>query len=76
MILRASAAAMIQRLHGRPAVASMVTANREQVALPPADADTPADEGFGGFEIFGRSGLDIGGLYRDQQWVGAWGGRC
>jgi hypothetical protein len=36
----------------------------------------PAETGFGGFETFGRGGLDIGGLHRDQQWVGAWGGRC
>ena len=29
-----------------------------------------------GFENFGRDGLQLGGLHRDQQWVGAWGGRC
>jgi hypothetical protein len=29
-----------------------------------------------GFETFGRGGLQLGGLHRDQQWVGAWGGRC
>ena len=28
------------------------------------------------FESFGRAGLQLGGLHRDQQWVGAWGGRC
>jgi hypothetical protein len=27
-------------------------------------------------ETFGRGGLQLGGLHRDQQWVGAWGGRC
>lgn len=39
-------------------------------------ADTASDTTFGGFENFGRGGLDLGGLHRDQQWVGAWGGRC
>jgi hypothetical protein len=29
-----------------------------------------------GFEAFGRTGLELGGLHRDHQWVGAWGGRC
>ncbi len=29
-----------------------------------------------GAETFGRAGLQLGGLHRDQQWVGAWGGRC
>jgi hypothetical protein len=29
-----------------------------------------------GFEAFGRAGMQLGGLHRDQQWVGAWGGRC
>lgn len=50
-----------------------------KTAPVPAEAterDWTAQTGFGGFESFGRSGLDIGGLHRDQQWVGAWGGRC
>lgn len=40
------------------------------------ERDWAAQTGFGGFETFGRGGLDLGGLHRDQQWVGAWGGRC
>ncbi len=40
------------------------------------DRDWTLESGFGGFETFGRGGLDLGGLHRDQQWVGAWGGRC
>jgi hypothetical protein len=28
------------------------------------------------FQSFGRAGMQLGGLHRDQQWVGAWGGRC
>jgi hypothetical protein len=35
-----------------------------------------ADPNYAGFERFGRGGLELGGLHRDQQWVGAWGGRC
>jgi hypothetical protein len=45
---------------------------------PPAAEDeafTPDTTGYG-FENFGRGGLELGGLHRDQQWVGAWGGRC
>lgn len=56
----------------RPAP-SLVADHRDDAALASADANT---EGFGGFETFGRGGLDLGGLHRDQQWVGAWGGRC
>ncbi len=42
-----------------------------------APTPVPAEEtGFAGFESFGRGGLELGGLHRDQQWVGAWGGRC
>ena len=45
--------------------------------VPPVVATETAEErDFSGFETFGRTGLDIGGLHRDQQWVGAWGGRC
>lgn len=29
-----------------------------------------------GCENFGRGGLQLGGLYRDRQWVGSWGGSC
>jgi len=45
-------------------------------AIETAEREWSAQTGFGGFETFGRSGLDLGGLHRDQQWVGAWGGRC
>lgn len=40
------------------------------------EAEPAESQDFAGFETFGRSGLDLGGLHRDQQWVGAWGGRC
>jgi hypothetical protein len=40
------------------------------------DSTFAADVVSAGFEAFGRSGLELGGLHRDQQWVGAWGGRC
>jgi hypothetical protein len=39
------------------------------------DADFTPDTATYGFESFGRSGLQLGGLHRDQQWVVAWGGR-
>jgi hypothetical protein len=45
----------------------------ERAATPAAPAE---ETGFAGFETFGRGGLELGGLHRDQQWVGAWGGRC
>lgn len=48
-------------------------------ATAPAAAEEPAfepDTAAQDFECFGRSGLQLGGLYRDRQWVGAWGGRC
>jgi len=54
-------------------------APKAQTPAPAAedrDRDWEPQTGFGGFETFGRGGLDIGGLHRDQQWVGAWGGRC
>ncbi len=47
-------------------------------AASPAAEDaafTPDTTAYG-FENFGRGGLELGGLHRDQQWVGAWGGRC
>lgn len=43
---------------------------------PVTKPEAEVEHEFGGFEVFGRSGLDLGGLHRDQQWVGAWGGRC
>ena len=43
---------------------------------PAEDSRFAAEAGYAGFEHFGRSGLELGGLHRDQQWVGAWGGRC
>ncbi len=45
-------------------------------AAAPEDAPFTADALAEGFETFGRGGLELGGLHRDQQWVGAWGGRC
>jgi hypothetical protein len=54
----------------------LVSADRTVPAQPVAERDMPEIEDFAGFETFGRTGLDIGGLHRDQQWVGAWGGRC
>jgi hypothetical protein len=57
-------------------------APRDQAA-PPAragagteDAAFIPDAAPYGAESFGRGGLELGGLHRDQQWVGAWGGRC
>jgi hypothetical protein len=55
-------------------------APRDQTA-PPAragaeDAAFIPDAAPYGAESFGRGGLQLGGLHRDQQWVGAWGGRC
>jgi hypothetical protein len=52
------------------------SAQRALPVPPVADRDMPEMKDFAGFETFGRTGLDIGGLHRDQQWVGAWGGRC
>ncbi len=49
------------------------------MATTPASAEDAAfatDAISAGFEAFGRAGLQLGGLHRDQQWVGAWGGRC
>jgi hypothetical protein len=40
------------------------------------DATFAVDSASESFGSFGRSGLQLGGLHRDQQWVGAWGGRC
>jgi hypothetical protein len=45
-------------------------------AAPAEEATFVADAISAGFEVFGRAGLQLGGLHRDQQWVGAWGGRC
>lgn len=53
----------------RPAQVTAEAADEDAYELMP-------QPGYGGFETFGRAGLDIGGLHRDQQWVGAWGGRC
>ncbi len=60
---------------------SSTTSQATKAQLPATVAedrerDWAAPSGFGGFETFGRGGLDLGGLHRDQQWVGAWGGRC
>ena len=54
-----------------------LVASQAPVPVPPVtEPEFKLDQDFGGFEVFGRSGLDLGGLHRDQQWVGAWGGRC
>ena len=45
-------------------------------STPADDAGFAADAISAGFEAFGRCGLQLGGLHRDQQWVRAWGGRC
>jgi hypothetical protein len=56
---------------------------RRRAAVDPVPASAIAEEATfaadvisAGFEAFGRAGLQLGGLHRDQQWVGAWGGRC
>jgi hypothetical protein len=54
----------------------LVSAHRVLPVPAVVDQEMPEVQDFGGFETFGRTGLDIGGLHRDQQWVGAWGGRC
>ncbi|MCB8882334.1 hypothetical protein ACELLULO517_18950 [Acidisoma cellulosilytica] len=54
----------------------LVASHRPPPAPLAIEADKTDDRDFAGFETFGRTGLDIGGLHRDQQWVGAWGGRC
>jgi hypothetical protein len=50
----------------------------DAAAIPaPAEVDAFAPDAIpADFESFGRGGLQLGGLHRDQQWVGAWGGRC
>ena len=48
----------------------------EAAPAPAAEAEFAANAMTAGFEAFGRCGLQLGGLHRDQQWVGAWGGRC
>jgi hypothetical protein len=58
-----------RRRAARDQAVAPVRAEAEDAAFTP-DA-TPY-----GFETFGRGGLQLGGLHRDQQWVGAWGGRC
>jgi hypothetical protein len=56
---------------------------RRRASVDPAATPAPPDENAfaadaisAGFESFGRAGMQLGGLHRDQQWVGAWGGRC
>jgi hypothetical protein len=46
-----------------------------EAPAPAEDASFAVDSLSTAFESFGRSGLQLGGLHRDQQWVGAWGGR-
>lgn len=55
---------------------SVASAQRPAPVAEDRECQWTAPSGFGGFETFGRGGLDLGGLHRDQQWVGAWGGRC
>jgi hypothetical protein len=60
-----------------PKAPSLWGFRRRSAAQPtPAPAPAAEDSGFAGFESFGRGGMELGGLHRDQQWVGAWGGRC
>jgi len=50
-----------------------------KIETPVRDADATEDSFLApslGFESFGRGGLQLDGLHRDAQWVGAWGGRC
>ena len=54
----------------------LVAKDGHETKATETEALAPVEQGFGGFEIFGRSGLGLDGLHRDQQWVGAWGGRC
>ncbi|WP_419759887.1 hypothetical protein [Acidisoma sp.] len=52
------------------------SASTDAAPAPADDTSFTADAISAGFEAFGRCGLQLGGLHRDQQWVGAWGGRC
>lgn len=58
------------------ATAEMHAATKASAKPEEIDCDLDLGTGFAGFESFGRSGLDLGGLHRDDQWVGSWGGRC
>ncbi|WP_284945503.1 hypothetical protein [Acidisoma cladoniae] len=65
----------------QPKVAFLANFRRApKVEADVKDADRMDDTAFldsaSGFESFGRGGLQLDGLHRDVQWVGAWGGRC
>lgn len=60
----------------RAAVAPVAAPECGSSPAPAEEASFAADAISAGFEAFGRCGLQLGGLHRDQQWVGAWGGRC
>ena len=75
--------------HKTPAAASTITdLAQPKVAFfagfrraPKVETPTISEDTFDltpaqGFESFGRGGLQLDGLHRDNQWVGAWGGRC
>ncbi len=59
---------------------SLASAEARKTTASKAEAETfdqdTAGLGYAGFETFGRAGLNLGGLHRDDQWVGSWGGRC
>jgi hypothetical protein len=76
MFQRSSTGTASRPFHSLAVRLGIVAPDRTKAVAPVPDVDMPAETGFGGFETFGRGGLDIGGLHRDQQWVGAWGGRC
>jgi hypothetical protein len=68
-------------LSTQPKVAFLASFRRApKVEAAVHDADRADDSTFletsSGFESFGRGGLQLDGLHRDVQWVGAWGGRC
>ena len=81
MFQRSFAARSETLAHHQPKAPSMWGFRRraaaDAVVTPaPAEDSFAADSYAESFESFGRSGLQLGGLHRDQQWVGAWGGRC
>jgi hypothetical protein len=61
----------------QPKVAFFASFRRApKVERPAASDDTFDMTPSPSFESFGRGGLQLDGLHRDVQWVGAWGGRC
>ncbi len=82
MFRKASAAGPATLTSGEPKAVSLwgfrsrAPIDTAVAAAPAEEATFVADAISAGFEVFGRAGLQLGGLHRDQQWVGAWGGRC